>query len=439
MASKHILVVDDEIGIRELLRDILQDEGYQVQMAENATNARSIRLHERPDVVLLDIWMPDCDGITLLKEWAGAGLLTMPVIMMSGHGTIDTAIEATRIGAFDFLEKPIALQKLLKTVSAALKHSEQVPRSKMNLISLGKSPIVTALKERLDKISVSPSFAPVLLIGVKGCGAELCAHYLQEPGSPWLALTEFGQLADAPLDILESIRGGVLYIAEVAALKKTEQKGLLLLIAKSEKYHVRVVCGTSENLPKLQAAALFDHHLLQVLSAVSLRVPALDEHKEDIPDLAVAIANLQQELAGLGYREFDVAALNALRNADWPGDLAELDAAVRNLIHTSLAEKITLQDVQRVLSQFDALKASQETMEAEKQALVSFEEEEVDDSNGFKFLNQALREARDEFERIYFKHHMKNSANNMSQLADIAGLERTHLYRKLKQLGIKIK
>jgi FixJ family two-component response regulator len=104
MAAKHILVVDDEIGIRELLRDILQDEGYRVQLAENAAAARAVRLQERPDLVLLDIWMPDCDGITLLKEWVNSSLLTMPVVMMSGHGTIDTAVEATRIGAFDFLE-----------------------------------------------------------------------------------------------------------------------------------------------------------------------------------------------------------------------------------------------------------------------------------------------------------------------------------------------
>ena len=129
MAAKHILVVDDEIGIRELLRDILQDEGYRVQLAENAAAARAARLQERPDLVLLDIWMPDCDGITLLKEWVNSSMLTMPVVMMSGHGTIDTAVEATRIGAFDFLEKPIALQKLLKTVSTALKHGEQRPKS----------------------------------------------------------------------------------------------------------------------------------------------------------------------------------------------------------------------------------------------------------------------------------------------------------------------
>src|SRR3990167_584016 len=134
MTARHVLVVDDEVGIRELLRDILEDEGYHVQLAENAAQARSHRQQVRPDLVLLDIWMPDCDGVTLLKEWGNGGLLTMPVVMMSGHATVDTAVEATRIGAFDFLEKPIALQKLLKTVGAALRHSERQPRQAMNLV-----------------------------------------------------------------------------------------------------------------------------------------------------------------------------------------------------------------------------------------------------------------------------------------------------------------
>ena len=120
MSSKLILVVDDEIGIRELLSEILFDEGYEVQLAENAQQARDFRNSHEPDLVLLDIWMPDMDGITLLKEWVELDLLTMPVIMMSGHGTIETAVEATRIGAVDFLEKPIALQKLLETISRAL-------------------------------------------------------------------------------------------------------------------------------------------------------------------------------------------------------------------------------------------------------------------------------------------------------------------------------
>lgn len=435
MASKHILVVDDEIGIRELLRDILQDEGYRVDLAENAATARSLRLHERPDVVLLDIWMPDCDGISLLKEWANGGLLTMPVVMMSGHGTIDTAVEATRIGAFDFLEKPIALQKLLKTVATALKHSEQLPKSEMSLANLGKSPLILALKERLEKIVVAAdnNSSPVLLIGPKGCGAEVCARFLQNPNTPWLQLTEFSQLVSAPLDILEGVRDGVVYLAEIAELSKTEQKGLLLMISKADKYNARVVCGTSQNLPKLQAEGLFDHNLLQVLSAVSLRVPALDEHKEDIPDLAIAIANLQFELADIPYREFDIAALNALRNAGWPGDIAQLDAVVRNLIQTSLGEKISLDDVNRVLHQYDGATPSGGSVTAD---VINTLDAHSDLAINFSL---PLREAREDFERHYFAYHIKSVAGNMSKLAEIAGLERTHLYRKLKQLNIKVK
>jgi DNA-binding NtrC family response regulator len=127
MASKQILVVDDEIGIRELLSEILFDEGYQVHLAENAEQARSYRNEREPDLVLLDIWMPDTDGVTLLKEWVEQDLLTMPVVMMSGHGTIETAVEATRIGAVDFLEKPISLQKLLGTVAKAIKEGAPKP------------------------------------------------------------------------------------------------------------------------------------------------------------------------------------------------------------------------------------------------------------------------------------------------------------------------
>jgi len=129
MASKQILVVDDEIGIRELLSEILFDEGYQVHLAENAEQARACRLEREPDLVLLDIWMPDTDGVTLLKEWVEQDLLTMPVVMMSGHGTIETAVEATRIGAVDFLEKPIALQKLLSTIAKAIREDTLKPQA----------------------------------------------------------------------------------------------------------------------------------------------------------------------------------------------------------------------------------------------------------------------------------------------------------------------
>ena len=421
MSSRNILVVDDEIGIRELLSDILLDEGHQVLLAENAQAARDARIKQRPDLVLLDIWMPDCDGISLLKEWGNAGLLTMPVVMMSGHGTIDTAVEATRIGAFDFLEKPIALQKLLKTVTAALKHAEQHPKTEMNLASFGKSLVINELKQRLEQISRTKN--ALLLIGKKGGSVELCARFLHSADTPWLGLNEYEKLATAPLEILEQAREGIVFINEVSALNKTEQKGLQLMLAKAEKYQVRVVCASSTSLPQLAENEQFDNALLQTLSTTILKVPALNDHREDIPDLATAMANLLVETANVNYKIFDIAALNALRNANWPGDLAALEAVVQNLMLSSLEEKITLNDVSRVLEQFSD---SSGTLESKLQS------SPVN-------LTLPLREARDDFERFYFQHHMAVINSNMSKLAEISGLERTHLYRKLKQLGIKIK
>jgi len=420
MTARQVLVVDDEIGIRELLRDILQDEGYQVRLAENAAEAREWRQQARPDLVLLDIWMPDCDGISLLKEWGNGGLLTMPVVMMSGHGTIDTAVEATRIGAFDFLEKPIALQKLLKTVSAALKYGEQMPKSDMSLVNLGKSAVIAELRQRLEQVNLLK--APLLLIGAKGSGTELCARFLHKQDTPWLELAEHDQLTAAPLDILEQLQDGLLFVPEVAELNKSEQKGLLLLLAKAEKYGVRVVCGTSRALPQLAAEGQFDNVLLQSLSVTTLCVPALEDHREDIPDLARAMVTLLAETSEATYREFDIAALNALRNGNWPGNLAQLDNAIRNLMQTSLGDKITLDDVNRVLRQFEPV-----------------EQTHLNGALGASPINldKPLREARDEFERLYFNHHMTKAGGNMSKVAEAVQLERTHLYRKLKQLGMK--
>jgi DNA-binding NtrC family response regulator len=147
MAS--ILVVDDEIGIRELLSEILFDEGYQVHLAENAEQARAFRIEREPDLVLLDIWMPDTDGVALLKEWVEQDLLTMPVVMMSGHGTIETAVEATRIGAVDFLEKPIALQKLLSTIAKAIKEGAPDPQA-LQLEALKNTHNIVGLQLPLD-------------------------------------------------------------------------------------------------------------------------------------------------------------------------------------------------------------------------------------------------------------------------------------------------
>ncbi len=411
---QHILVVDDEVGIRELLSEILSDEGYQVRLAENASEARTQRTRARPDLVLLDIWMPDTDGITLLREWASAGLLTMPVVMMSGHGTIDTAVEATRIGAYDFLEKPIALQKLLATVGRALKHGGEQSRPALSLASLGRGTLIAELKQRLERVLNLRT--PLLLMGEPGCGIELAARFLHQRNTPWVAPENHAVLAEAPLELLSQAREGTLFLHEIADLSRVEQKGLLLAVSKLERYNVRLVCGASRDLAELVAGGIFDSRLFGALAATMIRVPSLREHREDVPDLANLMLNRMVEAKEITPRQFSTGALNSLRNFDWPGNLTQLESVVRTLATTAPAEQISLEDVNQGLPQpAPAPKIAHELP-----------------------LDLPLRDARDAFERVYFEYHIAREGGNISRVADSVGLERTHLYRKLKQLGIRL-
>jgi two-component system nitrogen regulation response regulator NtrX len=419
---QQILVVDDEVGIRELLSEILRDEGYQVRLAENAGQARAQRAQARPDLVLLDIWMPDTDGITLLKEWASAGLLTMPVVMMSGHGTIDTAVEATRIGAYDFLEKPIALQKLLETVGRALKRGEPQAKPMLMLATLGRAAIVTELKQRLERVANLKS--PLMMVAEPGSGAELCARFVHQPNplpgkpnAPWVEPENLAALAETPLDLLNQAREGTLFLPEVGDLNRTEQRGLLLIAGKLEKYNTRLICATARALPELVAQGAFDAKLYAIIAAVTVNVPSLRQHREDIPDLANLFLLRGIEAKETPARHFSTAALNALRNYDWPGNLNQLESVVRTLALTAVSEEIGVNDVAQALPTYGAPSA------AAPSALP---------------LDLPLREARDAFERVYFEHHIGKEGGNMSRVADSVGLERTHLYRKLKQLGIKL-
>jgi DNA-binding NtrC family response regulator len=411
---QQVLVVDDEIGIRELLSEILSDEGYQVRLAENAATARAFRVQTRPDLVLLDIWMPDTDGITLLREWASAGLLTMPVVMMSGHGTIDTAVEATRIGAYDFLEKPIALQKLLATVGRALKHGGEQAQSTLSLASLGRAPLVVELKQRLERVMNLRT--PLLLTGEPGCGVELAARFLHQRNTPWVAPDNHGALADAPLDLLAQAREGTLFLREIADLSRLEQKGLLLAASKLERYNVRLVSGASRDVAELVAHGAFDSRLYSVLAATAIRVPSLREHREDVPEIANLALTRMVEARETPPRQLTTAALNALRNFDWPGNLMQLESVVRTLALTASGDHISQEEVARTLPQPAALAPVAHDLP----------------------FDQPLRNARDAFERVYFEYHIAREGGNISRVAECVGLERTHLYRKLKQLGIKL-
>ena len=405
----QILVVDDEVGIRELLSEILADEGHSVQLAENATAARSLRARGRPDLVLLDIWMPDADGITLLKEWASGGQLTMPVIMMSGHGTIDTAVEATRIGAMDFLEKPIALQKLLATVKRALRAGDSRTVVPLSIANFGRSTVLTELKKRLARISSAG--AAVLMRGEKGVMPEVYARYLQQPDAPWIDATL--ALHEGSHDVLQQAAGGILFVDELAALSRNQQKHLSFFAVRAEKLNLRLVSFTAAEPKYLVASQGFDPALMQTLAGIVIALPPLRDHPEDIPEIANLLLEQLVETRFCPPRTFSTGALNVLRNFSWPGNLEDLAAAVRTMALTSLEEEVGAGDAERVLPQFARRPAE----------------------SGLS-LELPLREAREAFERAYFEHHLAQASGSIVRLAERSGLERTHLYRKLKALGI---
>lgn len=407
----QILVVDDEVGIRELLSEILVDEGHSVMLADSASAARRLREARRPDLVLLDIWMPDTDGITLLKEWATSGQLTMPVVMMSGHGTIETAVEATRIGALDYLEKPIALQRLLTTVKRALRdHDLPAPRQ-LSLTALGRSVPLGELRKRLTQLAQSA--APLMLRGEAGMRPELFARQLAAPGAPFLGGDE--ALSDASTETLVRAAGGVLFIADLSRLSRAEQKSLEFLLARTDKHRVRIVSFSPLDARTLAERHAYDPATLARLGELTLRLPALREFAEDVPDLASQMLAQLIEARICAPRRFSIGALNTLRHHRWPGNLAELEHAVKNLSLSALEDEISVEDVERVLAA--------ETPPGATPDLA---------------LDRPYREAREAFERVYFEKLLAAESGSMSRVAEKSGLERTHLYRKLKALGLPV-
>jgi two-component system, NtrC family, nitrogen regulation response regulator NtrX len=412
-----ILVVDDEVGIRELLSEILIDEGYDVRLAENAAAARRIRGELRPDLVLLDIWMPDTDGISLLKEWHAEGHLTMPVVMMSGHGTIDTAVEATRFGAFDFLEKPIALQKLLSSVQKALKHDKPPARSPLTLEAFTRSAFVKEFKRRLEQAAAKSS--TLLLKGANGGMAEICARTLQPPRAPWLDLS--GVSSALSQEMLEKVTGGILFVPDLSALGKMQQMNLAFAVDRLEKLNLQLIAATVVPLSALGEAG-WDGKLLARLNEIWVAMPSLVGHGDELPEIAGLLLTNFVERGEVPVRRFSTAALNALRTMVWKNqpesNWNDLYALVRNLAVTSLDEEISAEDVARVRPQ----------EAADSPEAVSL----------LPLFDQPLREARDAFEKMYFEHHLRLEGGNMTRLAERSGLERTHLYRKLKQLDVKL-
>ncbi|MDG4868023.1 sigma-54 dependent transcriptional regulator [Guyparkeria sp. 1SP6A2] len=456
MSIGHILVVDDENEIRNLLVDVLEDEGFTVSSAADAVEARGSIAVRRPDLILLDIWMPGTDGIALLREWHEREQLVWPVVMMSGHGTVETAVEATRLGAFDFIEKPISLDKLLLLIEHALdnrrlaQENAALKRGELDPLDLiGDSDYMQGLREQALKVASHDAW--VLISGEPGTGKQALARFIHRhsarrhfpfvdtggsavSGRQNAAVELFGGEQDGRIryGLLEQANGGTLFIAEAADMDEQTQMQLISALESQSFFRVggsdpvrvdvRVVAATRKDLEAEVRAGNFREDLYYHLSVVPIHIEPLRQHPEDVPVLLSHYLEMAHRVEGLPRRELTIGARNLLRYHHWSGNVRELKNLVQRLLILGSGDVIDEQEVQRALG----LVSSEEDPANEgSPALVSLN------------LDLPLREARDEFERRYLLAQLKNCAGSMTELSRRTGMERTNLYRKLKSLGIQ--
>lgn len=452
MNKRQILVVDDEPDIRSLVKEILEDEGFNVSVAENATKAREEVESSTPELILLDIWMPDIDGITLLKEWKEKDNITVPIIMMSGHGNVETAVEATRHGAYDFIEKPLSISKLLLTIKHAFETSSlQKENLQLRQITstilepIGKSKVMQNLRAQITRIAEHDT--PVLMYGESGTDKELFARYLHSLSprkeGPFITVS-ISALAKDHADVelfgletnnqvqegyFDKANGGVLFIKDIAELSLSLQSHLHDVLETKKYSHIgsseqidlnmRIVAATRFDIESLVHENKFRDDLYYLLNILPVSIPPVRDHYEDVPALLEHYVDYFIETEGLPYRKFNVAAQNRLRSYEWPGNVREIKNIVQRLLILGSDEQINIDEVESCLGNVQS-------------------KQNATTSEGFDF-DLPLRDARENFEKAYLEYQLKKAKGSVSKVANTVGIERTHLYRKLKSLGIDLK
>ncbi len=446
MSQSLVLVVDDEPDIRDLVREILEDEGYAVVVAEDVKNAREAIEERLPDLVLLDIWMPEQDGVSLLKEWRDAGRLKFPVVMISGHGTVETAVEATRLGAVDFIEKPLSLARLLLSVEKAIGNfapegGQAAAVEKQLPPIVGNSNYARELRATIEK-SAANKDAGILVQGERATGKMLVAQHIHNASAravePFVALRS-DSLSDAnavrellgtenSAGYLESAGAGTLCLIDLEELPAAAQLILLEALQNgaarrangdSVPFNARIVANTSADMSALIAQGEFNETLFYRLAVLVVNTLPVREHREDVPALLAFYVDRLVEQDGLPYRHFSVAAQNALRNMDWPGNVLELINFVQRLLILGSSVEIDQSEVDKLngIDRERSYEMAGDTMKLP--------------------LDLPLREARTEFERLYLQRQLEHVDGNIVELARVVGMERTHLYRKLRSVGIQ--
>jgi two-component system nitrogen regulation response regulator NtrX len=448
-----VLVVDDEAGIRQSLTDVLQDEGYSVHSVESGEACLVFLQEHAADVVLLDIWLPGMDGMATLEKIQAMGH-PPTVIMISGHGNIETAVRATKLGAFDFIEKPLSIERTLLTLKHAI---EELKLSNQNLELrrkieaqyriIGDSIPMKALRQQIAV--AAPTVGRVLIYGESGTGKELVAHALHQASPrtdrPFVevncaAIPEelieselFGHFKGSFTGALEDktgkfeqADGGTLFLDEIGDMSLRTQSKVLRVIEEqrfspvgsncSRTVDVRIVAATNKNLEEEILKGNFREDLFFRLNVIPFYVPPLREHAEDIPELAQFFLRDFAQAYGRRPKHLSASALEALNNHRWPGNVRELRNLIERIVIMVPGERIGRRHL--------------------PSALLHPHRPDGGASRKTEGVFSTLYEARTAYERDYILRKLEENHGNVSRTAEALGLERTHLHRKMKSLGI---
>jgi two-component system nitrogen regulation response regulator NtrX len=449
--ARTILIVDDEASILQSLEGILTDEGFEVLIAQSGHDALEKIEEEIPDLVLLDIWMPGKDGIETLTN-IKQSYPNLQVVMMSGHGTIETAVKATKVGAYDFIEKPLSLEKLLLSVNNALEYyrlEEEVSllkeKEKRKHQITGRSEAISRLEEQIR--IVAPTDAWVLISGENGTGKELVAHTIhalsRRNRKPMVEVN----CAAIPEDLIESelfghekgaftgatamrkgkfdqAHEGTIFLDEIGDMSlKAQSKTLRILQeqkfervggTKTIRIDVRVLAATNKNLEAEIEKGTFREDLYFRLNVIPMRVPPLRERVEDIPEL---VDEFQKEFSfstNIETKKFSEEVFHILQTYDWPGNVRELKNLVERLMIMTPGEVIQAKDIPSPFSGSSGIREGFESA----------------------FLKGSLKEARGEFEKAFIESKLREFEGNISQTAEAIGIERSNLHKKIKAYGL---
>ena len=453
--ATDILIVDDEADIRELVSGILSDEGHGTRTAKDADDALALVAARRPHLMFLDIWLQGSrlDGLQLL-EIIKEQHPTLPIVMISGHGNIETAVSAIRLGAYDFIEKPFKADRLVLVADRALETSrlkrENVELKTRSLSAdriVGRSTCANQLRQVIDK--VGPANSRVLIAGAPGTGKELAARMIHagssRAASPFVvinAATMLPEMMETELfgiegaegrgrkvGALEEAHGGTLFIDEVADMPRETQSRILRVLVDQNfqrvggtaRVHVdvRIISSTARDLPAAIAEGSFREDLFHRLAVVPVRVPALSERRDDIPELIGFFMDQVSANTGLPRRKIGDDAMAVLQSHDWPGNVRQLRNNVERLMILASGEP-------------DA-EVTADMLPSEIGTLVPAT---PNGAGGEKLMSLPLREAREVFEREYLVAQISRFGGNISRTAEFIGMERSALHRKLKSLAI---